>query len=306
MARVTEVNVGKDGRASGVTYIKGGKTYFQPAKVVMLSTYMYENVRLMLLSKSKAYPNGLSNNHGQVGKHYMGHGLASASVMGVFPGRRLNLYSGTIGQYTAIDDWDADNFDHTGMGFIAGGMASATMESKPIGTANTTPPDVPRWGSGYKSWLAANADSVGTLAAQMETLSYDDNYVDLDPVVKDDLGRPVLRITFDLKDNEVKAALWMQERLKDWMRASGAQDIWTYPPSVYSPSTHAFGGARMGHDADSSVVNRWQISHEVPNLVVLGGATFPTTTGRNPTETIQATSWRAGDHVAKHFGSMVA
>ena len=79
-----------------MTYLKGGKEYFQPAKVVMLSTYMYENVRLLLLSKSKAYPNGLSNNHGQVGKHYIGHGLASASVMGVFPGRRLNLYSGTI------------------------------------------------------------------------------------------------------------------------------------------------------------------------------------------------------------------
>jgi len=306
MARVTEVNVDKDGRASGVTYLKGGKEYFQPAKVVMLSTYMYENVRLMLLSKSKAYPNGLSNNKGQVGQHYMGHGLASASVMGVFPGRRLNLYSGTIGQYTAIDDWDADNFDHTGIGFIAGGMASATMESKPIGTANTIPPGVPRWGSGYKAWLAANADSVGTLAAQMETLSYEDNYVDLDPVVKDDLGRPVLRITFDLKDNEIKSALWMQDRLKDWMTAAGGQNIWTYPPSVYSPNTHAFGGARMGHDDESSVVNRWQISHEVPNLVVLGGATFPTTTGRNPTETIQATSWRAADHVAKHFKSLVA
>ena len=62
----------------------------------------------------------------------------------------------------------------------------------------------------------------------------------------------------------------------------------------------------MGHDPDSSVVNRWQISHEVPNLVVLGGATFPTTSGRNPTETIQATSWRAADHVAKHFKSLVA
>ena len=85
MARVTEVNVDKNGRASGVTYLKGGKEYFQPAKVVMLSTYMYENVRLMLLSKSKAYPNGLSNNHGQVGKHYMGHGLASASCHGRVP-----------------------------------------------------------------------------------------------------------------------------------------------------------------------------------------------------------------------------
>jgi gluconate 2-dehydrogenase alpha chain len=306
LARVLEVNVDKHGRASGVTYLKGGKTYFQPAKVVMLAGYMYENVRLLLLSKSAAYPHGLSNNHGQVGRHYIGHGLASASVSGVFKGRRLNMYSGTIGQYTAVDDWDADHFDHSGLGFISGGMVSATMESKPIGTANTTPPGVPRWGSGFKAWLAANADSVGSVAAQMEVLSYEDNYVDLDPVIKDDLGRPVLRITFALHENEIKSALWMQDRLKEWITAAGATDIWTFPPTEYSPSTHAYGGARMGNDPATSVVDRWQIAHEVPNLVVLGGATFPTTTGRNPTESIQATSWRAADHVAKHFHSIAS
>src|SRR6202022_4679844 len=174
-AHVTRILTDNNGKTTGVQYVRDGQEYFQPAKAVLLASQTYENVRLLLLSKSKAYPNGLSNNHGQVGKHYMGHGLASASVQGGCPGRRLNLYSGTIGQYTAVDDWDADNFDHTGLGFIAGGMASATMESKPIGTANTIPPNVPRWGSGYKAWLAANADSVGTLAAQMETLSYDDN-----------------------------------------------------------------------------------------------------------------------------------
>lgn len=304
LARVLEVKVDKEGKASGVTYLRDGTEYFQPAKAVVLAGYCYENVRLLLLSTSKAYPHGLSNNHGQVGKHYMGHGLASASVMGVFKGRRLNLYSGTIGQYTAVDDWDADNFDHSGLGFISGGMASATMESKPIGTAGTTPPTVPSWGSEYKAWLAKNAVSVGTISAQMETLSYEDNYLDLDPMVKDDLGRPVLRITFALHQNEIRAALYMQQKLKEWVKAAGGSDIWTFPPAEYSPSTHAFGGARMGTDPDMSVVNEWQISHEVPNLVVLGGATFPTTSGRNPTESIQATSWRVGDHLAKHFHSI--
>jgi gluconate 2-dehydrogenase alpha chain len=301
LARVLEVNVDRHGRASGVTYLKGGKLYFQPAKVVILAGYTYENIRLLLLSTSAAYPNGLSNNAGQVGQHYMGHGLGSASVSGLFAGRRLNQYSGTIGQYTAVDDWDADNFDHSGLGFIAGGMASATMEKKPIGTANALPPGVPNWGSAYKAWLAGNADSVGGVAAQMETLSYPDNYVDLDPVTKDDLGRPVARITFDLKQNEIKAALWMQDKLKQWITAAGAAPIWTNPPVPVSPNTHAFGGARMGDDPSTSVVDPWHISHEVPNLLVLGGATFPTTAGRNPTETIQATSWRAADHVAKHF-----
>jgi gluconate 2-dehydrogenase alpha chain len=304
LARVLEVNVDGEGRATGVTYLRNGTTYFQPAKVVVLGAYTYENVRLMLLSTSKAYPNGLSNNHGQVGQHYMGHGLGSTGINGWFRGRRLNLYSGTIGQFTAIDDWDADNFDHSGLGFIAGGMASTTMERKPIATANAVPPDVQNWGSGWKAWLAQNADSVASGSAQMETLSYVDNFLDLDPVVKDDLGRPVCRITFDLKDNEVRAALWMQDRIKQWMTAAGAVQLWWNPPAPTSPNTHAFGGARMGHDPDSSVVNRWQISHEVPNLVVLGGATFPTTAGRNPTETIQATSWRAADHVARRFEAL--
>jgi len=295
------VNVDSQGRASGVTYLKDGKTYFQPARVVMLAGYTYENARMLLLSRSKAYPNGLSNNHGQVGKHYMGHGLASASVSGVFKGRRLNLYSGSIGQYTAVDEWDAPNFDHRGLGFMGGGMASATMESKPIGTAGTTPPGVPRWGSGYKQWLAENADSVGTLAAQMETFSYDDNFLDLDPNIRDDLGRPVLRITFALHDDEIRSALYLQEKLKEWITAAGASQIWTFPPTEYSPNTHAFGGTRAGPDPATSVVDRWQVSHEVPNLVMLGGSIFPTSTGRNPTESIQATSWRAADHVAKHF-----
>jgi gluconate 2-dehydrogenase alpha chain len=301
LSRVLEVNVDRDGKASGVTYLKGGRTHFQPAKVVMLAGYIYENTRLLLLSTSKAYPNGLSNNNGQVGQNYMGHGLASASVSGMFQGQKLNRYSGTIGQYTAVDNWDADNFDHSGLGFIAGGMVSATMEAKPIGTANTLPPGVPMWGSAYKAWLAQNADSIGSIAAQVETLSYPQNYCDLDPVVKDDLGRPVLRITFALQQNEINVALWLQEKIKPMMEAAGASQVWTFPPTEYSPSTHAFGTTRMGTDPATSVLNKWQISHEVPNLVVLGGAAFPTTTGRNPTETIQATSWRAGDHVAKHF-----
>ena len=124
---------------------------------MILASYIYENTRLLLLSTSKAYPHGLSNNHGQVGQNYMGHGLASASVMWRVQGQKLNLYSGTIGQYTAVDNWDADNFDHSGLGFISGGMVSGDDGVQADqGTANTVPPGVPMWGSAYKAWLAAN------------------------------------------------------------------------------------------------------------------------------------------------------
>ena len=80
LAQVTRIVSGSNGKVTGVNYVKGGTEYFQPAKVVLLASYTYENSRLLLLSKSKAYPNGLSNNHGQVGKHYFGHWDAQAGA----------------------------------------------------------------------------------------------------------------------------------------------------------------------------------------------------------------------------------
>ena len=69
---------------TGVTYVTDGVEYFQPAKVVLLASYTYENTRTLLLSKSKAFPNGLSNNHGQVGRHYFSHNQG-AGVTALFP-----------------------------------------------------------------------------------------------------------------------------------------------------------------------------------------------------------------------------
>ncbi len=102
LADALTVEVDDQGRASGVLYLKNGREYFQPAKVVVVAGYTYGNVRLLLLSTSKAYPNGLSNNHGQVGRHYIAHGLGSAGATGWFPGKRLNRYSGTLGQFVGV------------------------------------------------------------------------------------------------------------------------------------------------------------------------------------------------------------
>ena len=303
-ARVTEIAVDADGRASGVVFLRGGTSFFQPAKVVLLAGYTYENVRLLLLSRSAAYPAGLSNNHGQVGRHFMAHGLRSASVTGLFPGRRLNRFSGTVGQWTAVDEWADDNFDHTGLGFIGGASISATMETKPIGMARSTPPSLPRWGSSWKAWLKANANSVGTASSQVETLPYEDHVLDLDPTVRDPLGFPVVRVTFDLKENERRAALFLQEKLALWLEEAGAAETWTTPPVPLPVNTHAYGGTRMGDDPDTSVVDRWGMSHEVPNLGVLGASTWPTTGGRNPTQTVQALSWRTADHLVESWNAI--
>src|SRR5579883_901644 len=83
-ARVTRIESDNNGRVTGVTYIKGSEEYFQPADVVLVAGYVYENVRLLLVSKSKAFPSGLSNNHGQVGRHYFSHNQGAA-VSALFP-----------------------------------------------------------------------------------------------------------------------------------------------------------------------------------------------------------------------------
>jgi gluconate 2-dehydrogenase alpha chain len=302
-ARVTKIEVDKHGRATGATFVKGGKTYFQPADIVILSTYIYENTRLLLLSKSKAFPNGLSNNHGQVGKHYISH--LYGGINGLFPGKQLNRFSGPGAQRTTVDDWNGDNFDHKGLGFIGGAVIDCRMENKPIGASRTVPPEVATWGSAYKDWLHKNANSVGSIGTQIEVLAYEDNYCDLDPTVKDPHGQPVLRITFDLHDQEQARFDYTQQKADQLMKQAGAAETWPNGPAYpIAVNSHAYGTTRMGTDPASSVVDKWSFSHEVPNLAILGGSTFPVSTGYNPTHTIEALAWRTGDHIAKHFKAL--
>ena len=118
----------------------------------MLGGFVYENVRLLLTSRSAAFPRGLANNSGVVGRHFTAH--VTPVVYGVFPQARLNVHNGLWAQATCVDDWNADNFDHAGLGFVGGGMLTAPQEAKPIATASVPPPaGVPRWGAGWKDWL---------------------------------------------------------------------------------------------------------------------------------------------------------
>jgi len=303
-ARVTRVASHRNGRVSGVHYVRNGEEFFQPASAVMLATYTYENVRLLLLSKSDGYPHGFSNNHGQVGRHYMCH--VPPAAWGLFPGLELNRWSGLAAQSVQVDDWDADNFDHTGLGFIGGGSLQGMMELKPIMAANTPPPPgVPSWGPGWKSWLA-NINSVGSVAGQIEMLAYDDHYLDLDPQVRDAFGTPVLRITFGLKPDYLRAHAFAQERLTEWLKAAGASQTWTVPATPVGLANHAYGGTRMGTDPASSVVDGWSFSHEAPNLAILGGSTFPTTGGHNPTQTMQALAWRCAERLVRDWDTIAA
>ncbi len=188
-ARVTRIEVNAEGLASGVSYVQGGREHLQPARVVLLGGFVFENTRLLLLSSSKAHPAGLSNNHGQVGKHFMAHVVPFA--YGVFPGRRLNRFNGSGAQIMCLDDWNGDNFDHAGLGFVGGSLLASKQELKPVTAATELPaPGVPRWGSAWKAWLNEHAQSLGSAFGQIENLSYEGNVLDLDPVARDPHGLP--------------------------------------------------------------------------------------------------------------------
>jgi gluconate 2-dehydrogenase alpha chain len=299
-AHVIRVDVNDAGRVTGVSYLKGGTEYFQPADVVLLASYTYENVRLLLLSKSKPFPNGLSNNRGQVGRHYFSHNTGGA-VSALFP-RSLNSWYGLPAQGVAVDNWADDNFDHAGVDFIGGGNLWIYSDRRPIGAASmSTFGRAPQWGAAWKAFIKENADRANTAYLQKTTLPYEDNYLDLDPTVTDPLGHPVCRITAEFKENERAVAGFIQDKMAEWYRAAGTIATEKLPVGTMGPSTHAYGGTRMGDNAEANVVNRWGFSHEVPNLGVLGASVMGTSGARNPTLTAQALAWRTAEHLTKSW-----
>jgi gluconate 2-dehydrogenase alpha chain len=308
-ARVTTIEVDNNGRVSGVNYLKGGQEYFQPADAVLVASYAYENARLLLLSKSKAYPNGLSNNHGQVGKHYFSHNQGGA-VSALFP-FNLNNWYGTPAQGVAIDNWADDNFDHSGLDFIGGGNLYVYTERRPMAAVNGVQAWMqggPNWGSKWKAFVKENADRWNVAYLQKTTLPYEDNYLDLDPVVKDPLGLPVIRITAEYKDNERKIGTFIAEKMRQWYMAAGASRVngdGNVAGGMFA-STHAYGGTRMGDNPETNVVDRWGFSHEAPNLGILGGSVMGTSGARNPTQTLQALAWRTAERLVKDWKNIAS
>jgi gluconate 2-dehydrogenase alpha chain len=300
-AHVTTIEVDGNGQVIGVNYLTDGAEYFQPAKVVLVASFTYENVRLLLLSKSKTFPNGLANNHGQVGRHYFSH-HQGAGVSALFP-FNLNAWYGLPAQGVAVDNWADDNFDHGGLDFIGGGNLWVYSDRRPIAAAGmSTFGRAPNWGSAWKTFIKENADRSNNSYIQKSTLPYEDNYLDLDPEVKDPLGYPVCRVTAEYKENERKIAAYMQDKMEQWYRAAGAVAIQRAPVGgAMGVSTHAYGGTRMGDNIETNVVNRWGFAHEAPNLGILGASVMGTSGARNPTLTAQALAWRTADHLVKNW-----
>jgi len=306
-AMVYRANTDNSGRATGVSYwLPDGSDNTIEADLVILAPFIYDNTRLLLLSKTSRFPNGLANSSGHVGKHVMAHMMARVLV--TFDDRHMNVYMGPSAQKHTIDDFNADNFDHSDVDFIRGSQISIgtdNLQGGPISATTITPPSgIPRWGAAYRDFLADAYTRHASMVAQTENLAYPDQMIDLDPNVKDAWGLPAPRMTYDWRrPNEVARVDFMMQKMEEIGRAMGASRVWRQPLGPGRPGAHHEGGTRMGSDPASSVVNRYGQTWDIPNLFVVGSSTFPTMSGFNPTLTIQALAYMTADAIVSRYRS---
>jgi gluconate 2-dehydrogenase alpha chain len=308
-ANVLRVNVDSSGRrALGVTYIDlgTGEELEQPAELVCLTSYTFNNVRLLLLS-GIGEPYDPRSNRGVLGRSYSYQAAAGSTLF--FDDKVFNTFMGTGAVGTVIDDFNGDNFDHGGLGFIHGGSIGVhSSGARPI-AYRPVPPGTPRWGSDWKKAAARYYNRSFGIAGQLACLSYRQNYLDLDPIYKDALGLPLLRMTFDWGANERRASDYIGEvcerigkrlsptHITERARSAGESHYSIVPYQ----STHNCGGVVMGSDPSTSAVNRYLQSWDVPNLFVVGASAFPQNAGYNPTGTVGALAYWAAEAIATRY-----
>jgi gluconate 2-dehydrogenase alpha chain len=293
-ARVMEI-VTENGAATGVVFLtRDGRSHVQHGRTVVVATYAFENTRLLLLSTDEDHPNGLGNNTDQVGRHYLTR--QQPSVHAVFD-RPVNRFIGPTAQAMAIADLSCDHFDHDGLDFIRGGRIAAFNQYLPIEASGALPPDVPRYGKAWRDFFVSAYSRTAMLFIDPEILPSQNNRLDLDPDIRDAQGRPVVRITFDVGENEKKMIPWVQDRAVEIAEKMGAVRIWRRPVLTGPISTHDTGGTRMGDDPATSVTDGFGRVHDTPNLVVIGGSSFVSLPPVNPALTILALSLRAADRI---------
>jgi gluconate 2-dehydrogenase alpha chain len=300
------LNSDNSGRVTGVAYYgPDGAENTIEAELVILAPFIYDNTRLLLLSKTAKFPSGLANSSGQVGKHLMAH--ITPRVFAAFDDQFVNIYMGPSAQKQSLDDFNADNFGHGGLGFIRGAQVSvstADLEGGPIGAAMgmNPPPGTPRWGAAYRDFLAKYFSRHAAIVAQTENLPYSDQTIDLDPDVSDQWGLPAPRLTYDWRrPNETARVEFVTRKLEEVAHAMGASKVWRGNLGPGMPGAHHEGGTRMGDDPKTSVVNRYGQSWDIPNLFIVGSSTFPTMSAFNPTLTIQALAYMSADAIVNRY-----
>ena len=309
-SEVTRVNVDGSGkRATGVTFVDtSGQEWEQPADLVILSAYTIFNVQLLLHS-GIGKPYDPVKNEGVIGRNYTHQTISD--VVGFFDKDKyiFNPFvaSGAIGM--CIDEFNGDNFDHGPLGFIGGGyMGQVQTNGRPIGLSENVAEGIPSWGAKWKQFIRDHYQStvVPGTGVHGSFYSYRDIYLDLDPTYKDRFGRPLVRITMDFHENELKMNAYLTDKFAEIIKQMGAREIIKKPrKGPYNiteyQTTHLCGGAIMGTDPKMSAMNRYCQSWDIPNLFVTGASNFPQNAGYNPTGTLGALAFWTSKAIRENY-----
>ena len=282
-AMVTRVEVDqRTGRATGVHYVREGRSRFQRAKVVAIAGYSIETPRLLLNSTSTRFPDGLCNDFDQVGRYLMVQGAPQTA--GRFDAE-VRMYKAPPPEVSTEEFYETDPSKPYKRGF-----SIQTVSPLPITWAEHVAAQG-HWGAQLRDYMS---DYVhwSCLGALCEFLPQPDNRVTLSSET-DRHGMPVAHFSYSQCDNDsalMKAAQEVMERI---LRAAGADEVITIDRFA-----HLVGGARMASNERDGVVDADCRSFAVPNLYVTDGSVLPTQGSANPALTIMAVAARAADGLA--------
>jgi gluconate 2-dehydrogenase alpha chain len=292
-------------RITSVLYtdMKTGEEYEQGAGIVILSSFVFGNTQQFLLAGVNE-PYDPRTGKGVVGKNYCYQFEAGGEAF--FEGREFNPFMGGPGMSIAIDDFNGENFDHSGLGFFGGGYIVCANGGAPPISGRVLPKGEPRWGTGWKQaeakWYRCNT----RFNTQGSVYAHRDNFMDLDPTYKDALGRPMIRLTYNATENDHKMSRYLVEKMEGVIKAMNPThyEVHNRPKNftiVPYQSTHCTGGTVMGADPKSSVVNRYLQAWNAHNLFVQGASVFPQQPGYNPTGTLGALAYWSAKAITEKY-----
>jgi choline dehydrogenase-like flavoprotein len=298
-AVVARVLVDDKGLASGVQYFdrrtrEEHKVY---AKRVIVGASCIDSTRILLNSKSSAYPNGIANSSDVIGR-YLSEQIRF-HMYGFLPelmGGPVQNDDGISGEHVYMPRSDArpgeqrDYLRGFGMQFWGCGAQDHAVFGKKL----------PGIGVDLKQAIKKRYPALVALHPYGEVLPYRDNRVTVEGTSPDRFGVPIARIEYKIGENERKMAESMYDRCEEILHSAKAE-ILPYERGwldVNGGAIHEHGTCRMGADPKRSALNAFCQSHDVKNLFVVDGSAFTTATEKNPTLTILALSWRATDYMA--------
>lgn len=304
-AMAKEVSLDSSGnRASGVVFVevKSRQERRARCRAVALACGPVESARLLLLSRSRAFPQGLANHSGGVGKNLQSTiNLATMGYLKSLVGSPVVNDDGTDAFHGTIPNpyYEKPHQNFPNGYLINVGSGTQLLYSSGGGQLDFVS-TLPGFGPEYKRKLRATFPALVALNCQGQTLASPSNYVDLDPELRDGFGLPAIRLHFRLGESELAMVQDMHAVMRAILETAGGV-VTSSAASGGIDSSHYVGTCRMGTDPARSVLNPYCQSHEVKNLFVVDGSSFPSYPEKNPTETVIAVSLRAAEYLAEQL-----